>query len=149
MVASVAQLRTLLLLLTIGRISRATEVPWQVCGRKTGRFSIQRMQLFAFRKVQLLTSAVCDPQAYHKTSQILDLFRSASTASSNLARYVLQTAGLYQTCRLPTATTYRYQDIPDPTHDSELSLPLITITDFKTGETGKEVIFLVAGEHAR
>lgn len=43
----------------------------------------------------------------------------------------------------------RYQDIPDPDHNSELSLPLITVTDFKTGETGKEVILLIAGEHAR
>jgi len=43
----------------------------------------------------------------------------------------------------------RYQDIPDPDHNSELSLPLITVTDFKTGEAGKEVILLIAGEHAR
>lgn len=44
---------------------------------------------------------------------------------------------------------FRYQDIPDPNHDSELSLPLVTLTDLKTGEAGKEVILLVAGEHAR
>ncbi|KAL0031813.1 hypothetical protein WJX79_008797 [Trebouxia sp. C0005] len=67
-------------------------------------------------------------QAYHKTSQILGLFKSASAHTTNLARY---------------------QDIPDPDHNSELSLPLITVTDFKTGETGKEVILLIAGEHAR
>jgi hypothetical protein len=30
-----------------------------------------------------------------------------------------------------------------------VSLPLVTITDFTTGEQGKEVVLLVAGEHAR
>ena len=44
---------------------------------------------------------------------------------------------------------HRYQDIPDPDHNSELSLPLVTVTDFKTGEAGKETILLIAGEHAR
>lgn len=44
---------------------------------------------------------------------------------------------------------FRYQDIPDPDHNSELSLPLVTVTDFKQGEAGKEVILLIAGEHAR
>lgn len=67
-------------------------------------------------------------QVYHKTNQILDLFKSASAQTTNLARY---------------------QDIPDPDHNSELSLPLVTVTDFKTGEAGKEVILLIAGEHAR
>lgn len=43
----------------------------------------------------------------------------------------------------------RYQDIPDPDHNSELSLPLVTVTDFRQGEAGKEVILLIAGEHAR
>lgn len=42
----------------------------------------------------------------------------------------------------------RYQDIPDP-GDSEQSLPLVTITDFATGEAGKETILLIGGEHAR
>lgn len=76
----------------------------------------------------LVAAADIPWQAYHKTSQILDLFKSASVHTTNLARY---------------------QDIPDPDHNSELSLPLITVTDFKTGETGKEVILLIAGEHAR
>ena len=42
----------------------------------------------------------------------------------------------------------RYQDIPDP-GSSEQSLPLVTITDFATGEAGKETILLIGGEHAR
>ena len=41
----------------------------------------------------------------------------------------------------------RYENIPDP--ESDISLPVVTITDFATGEAGKEVILLVAGEHAR
>ena len=41
----------------------------------------------------------------------------------------------------------RYENIPDP--ESDISLPVITITDFATGEAGKEVILLIAGEHAR
>ena len=41
----------------------------------------------------------------------------------------------------------RYENIPDP--ESDNSLPVVTITDFATGEAGKEVILLVAGEHAR
>ena len=31
----------------------------------------------------------------------------------------------------------RYEEIPDP--ESDLSLPVVTITDFATGEAGKEV----------
>ncbi len=41
----------------------------------------------------------------------------------------------------------RYEEIPDP--QSDVSLPLVTITDFATGENGKEVILIVAGEHSR
>ena len=41
----------------------------------------------------------------------------------------------------------RYENIPDP--ESDISLPVVTITDFATGEAGKEVILLIAGEHAR
>ena len=41
----------------------------------------------------------------------------------------------------------RYQDVPDP--KSELSLPVLTVTDHSSGESGKEVILIVAGEHAR
>lgn len=41
----------------------------------------------------------------------------------------------------------RYEEIPDP--ESRFSLPQVTITDFNTGETGKEVILLVGGEHSR
>lgn len=41
----------------------------------------------------------------------------------------------------------RYEEIPDP--QSDVSLPLVTITDFGTGEQGKEVILIVAGEHSR
>lgn len=67
-------------------------------------------------------------QAYHNTSHILDSFKAATSLTANLARY---------------------QDIPDPDHNSELSLPLVTVTDFKTGEAGKETILLIAGEHAR
>lgn len=41
----------------------------------------------------------------------------------------------------------RYEEIPDP--ESDLSLPLVTITDFDTGDRGKEVVLVVAGEHSR
>ncbi len=33
---------------------------------------------------------------------------------------------------------HRYEEIPDP--ESDLSLPVVTITDFATGEAGKEVL---------
>ncbi|KAL3139931.1 hypothetical protein ABBQ38_004221 [Trebouxia sp. C0009 RCD-2024] len=75
-----------------------------------------------------ITAADIPWQAYHKTSQILESFKAAAGQTTNLARY---------------------QDIPDPDHNSDLSLPLITVTDFKQGEAGKEVILLIAGEHAR
>ncbi len=41
----------------------------------------------------------------------------------------------------------RYENLPDP--ETDASLPVVTITDFASGEAGKEVILLVAGEHAR
>jgi hypothetical protein len=41
----------------------------------------------------------------------------------------------------------RYENLPDP--ETDASLPVVTITDFASGEVGKEVILLVAGEHAR
>ena len=41
----------------------------------------------------------------------------------------------------------RYENLPDP--ETDTSLPVVTITDFPSGEAGKEVILLVAGEHAR
>ncbi|KAK9841020.1 hypothetical protein WJX81_006161 [Elliptochloris bilobata] len=63
---------------------------------------------------------------YHKTDQILDFFKKVS---------------------LKVPSRMRYEEIPDP--ESELSLPVITITDFATGEAGKEVLLLVGGEHAR
>ena len=33
--------------------------------------------------------------------------------------------------------------------DSSVRLPVVTITDFASGEAGKEVLLLVAGEHGR
>jgi hypothetical protein len=51
--------------------------------------------------------------------------------------------------RSPLTTRFRrFENIPDPDSQSR-SLPLITITDFAGGEVGKEVLLLVAGEHAR
>ncbi len=42
---------------------------------------------------------------------------------------------------------HRYENIPDP--ETDTSLPVVTVTDFASGEAGKEVVLLVAGEHAR
>ena len=41
----------------------------------------------------------------------------------------------------------RYETIPDP--ESDANLPVITITNFSTGDVNKETVFLTAGEHAR
>ena len=41
----------------------------------------------------------------------------------------------------------RYETIPDP--ESDANLPVVTITNFSGGHTNKEVILIVAGEHAR
>lgn len=56
---------------------------------------------------------------------------------------------LLTACRTitPRLLLCRYEDLPDP--ETDASLPVVTITDFASGEVGKEVILLVAGEHAR
>lgn len=41
----------------------------------------------------------------------------------------------------------RYEELRDP--DSQSKLPVITVSNFSSGVAGKEVVVLVAGEHAR
>eukprot|EP00884_Botryococcus_braunii_P007354 jgi/Botrbrau1/1661/Bobra.116_2s0005.1 len=84
----------------------------------------------------LIAILVCVPSAvpeavvpwslYHKTDFILETCKKTAL-------------------KLPNRV--RYEEIPDPL--SDVSLPLVTITDFTTGENGKEVILIVAGEHSR
>ena len=80
------------------------------------------------------------PEKYHTASytRITPLLRS-----SGLSLAVHHNGQVVQ--RLARAC--RYENIPDP--ESDISLPVVTITDFATGEAGKEVILLVGGEHAR
>lgn len=42
---------------------------------------------------------------------------------------------------------YRFEDVMD--QKAALTLPILTITDFETGIANKELIVLVAGEHAK
>ena len=45
-------------------------------------------------------------------------------------------------------SVHRYKTVADH-KDKQQSLPLLTVTDFASGEVGKEVIVIVAGEHAK
>lgn len=73
-----------------------------------------------------LASCAIPWELYHKTSQLVQSFQTAAKSFPAVVRY---------------------QDIPDP--NSDLSLPVLTVTDHSSGESGKEVILVVAGEHAR
>ncbi|KAK9805763.1 hypothetical protein WJX73_006850 [Symbiochloris irregularis] len=66
------------------------------------------------------------PSFYHNTDEILEFFRTTAQ-------------------RLPQRA--RYETIPDP--ESNFNLPVITITNFSSGNTNKETILITAGEHAR
>ncbi|KAK9849119.1 hypothetical protein WJX84_010504 [Apatococcus fuscideae] len=63
---------------------------------------------------------------YHKTEEVLGFFQAAAKDQPQLVRLEHQ---------LDEASSVR--------------LPVVTITDFASGEAGKEVLLLVAGEHGR
>ena len=70
----------LVILITSGLLVAAADIPWQV------RASLQ-LAKYGY-ELRRSPSAAGDAyvQAYHKTSQILDLFKSASVHTTNLAR---------------------------------------------------------------
>jgi amino acid transporter len=70
----------LVLLIISGSLVAAADIPWQV------RASSQLAKYDYELRRSPSAAGVAYLQAYHKTSQILDLFKSASAHTTNLAR---------------------------------------------------------------